>query len=67
MENKNISKKGITKPTIELDDFFELLDSKIVEKIKNTSIESKNRISNNVHQYEYDIDGAKNIISFLNK
>ena len=62
MEHSN---NKITKPTIELDDFFEHLDSKIVENIKNTSMESKERISRNIHQYEYDIDGAKKIIDFL--
>ena len=62
MEHSN---NKMTKPTIELDDFFEHLDSKIVEKIKNTSLESRERISKNIHQYEYDLDGAQNIINLL--
>lgn len=62
---KNLSKNGITRPSIELDDFFSLLDTKVVEKIKQTSKEERERIVNNIKQYEYDINGAKNIIDLL--
>lgn len=61
----NLSKSGITKPSIELDDFYAYLDPKVVAKIKETSEADKARISNNVQQYEYDIDGAKNILESL--
>ena len=67
MEHKNDSINRMTKPSIELDDFFSYLDPKVVEKIKQTPIDSKTRISNDIHQYEYDIDGAKNILDSLNK
>ena len=61
----DIAKNGMTKPNIELEDFYSLLDPKVVEKIKQTSQEHKDRISNDIKQYEYDIDGAKKIIDFL--
>lgn len=65
-DNTNLSKNGITKPSIELDDFFAYLDPKVVDKIKQTSKEDRERISKDVQQYEYELDGAKNILDSLN-
>ena len=65
MENKEVSKSNMTKPTIELDDFFSYLDPKVVEKIKMTPSDSKERISNDIQQYEYDVEGAINILKSL--
>ena len=62
---KNLSKIGITKPSVELSDFYEFLDPKIVKKIKETSKESLDRISDNIKQYEYELEGAKNILDSL--
>lgn len=62
---QNLAKSGITKPNIELNDFFEFLDSKVVEKIKQTSKEDIERITNDVNQYEYEMDGASNILKSL--
>lgn len=56
---------GMTKPTIELDDFFAYLDPKVVEKIKQTSEADRERISNDIHNYEYELDGAKSILDSL--
>ena len=47
MENK-FNRSGVSKPNIELKDFFEFLDPKVVEKIKATSEESRNRISSDM-------------------
>ena len=44
--NTNLSKSGITKPSIELDDFFAYLDPKVVEKIKQTSEIRSRKIKN---------------------
>lgn len=45
MDDKNKFKhSGVSKPNIELKDFYEFLDSKVVEKIKATSEESRSRI-----------------------
>jgi len=63
--DRKIKDNGMTRPSIELDDFFALLDPKVVEKIKTTSEESISRITNDVNNIEYDIEGAKNIIQFL--
>ena len=60
-----LSKSGITKPSIELDDFFAYLDPKVVEKIKQTSESDKARIVSDIEQYEYDIEGAQNILKSL--
>lgn len=65
MENKEVSKSGMSKPSIELEDFYSYLDPKVVEKIKKTPIDSKERISNNIQQYEYDVEGAINILKSL--
>ena len=62
---KSIAKSNMTKPTIELDDFFEFLDPKVVEKIMQTSAESRSRIVQDVQSYEYDINGAQNILNSL--
>lgn len=62
---QKLSKKGITVPSIELNDFFEFLDPKVVEKIKQTPKNELNRITNDVNQYEYDFNGAKNILNYL--
>ena len=56
---------GMTKPTIELDDFFAYLDPKVVEKIMQTPEESRSRIVKDVHQYEFDMNGAQNILDSL--
>ena len=61
----NLSKNGITRPSIELDDFYSLLDRKVVDKIKSTPKESLKRIADDVSNYEYNIDGAKNILDSL--
>ena len=51
MENKNkFNHSGVSKPNIELKDFFEFLDPKVVEKIKSTSDESRLRIMNDVKE-----------------
>ena len=50
---------------VQLDDFFELLDSKTVQKIMETSQESKQRIINDVAQREYETDGARAILNSL--
>lgn len=63
--SSNLKKNGITKPSIELDDFFAYLDPKVVEKIKQTSEEDRARIVDGVRQYEYELDGAENIIKSL--
>ena len=60
-----ISKKGVTKPTIELDDFFAYLDPKVVEKIMQTPEESRSRIVKDMNQYEFDMNGAINILNSL--
>ena len=62
---QKLSKKGITLPNIELNDFFEFLDPKVVEKIKQTPKNELSRITNDVNQYEYDFNGAKNILNYL--
>ena len=62
---QQIGKDGITKPTIELDDFFAYLDPKVVEKILQTPENSRARIVKDVQQYEYDVNGAKNIFDAL--
>ncbi|MCM1265643.1 MAG: hypothetical protein NC200_05530 [Candidatus Gastranaerophilales bacterium] len=64
-KKQSISKSGVTKPTIELDDFFAYLDPKVVEKIMETPEESRTRIVQEIHQYEFDINGAQNILDSL--
>lgn len=49
MENK-FNNSNVSKPNIELKDFFEFLDPKVVEKIKSTSEESRLRIMNDVKE-----------------
>ena len=61
----NALKNGVTKPNIELEDFYSLLDPKVVEKIKQTSKEHRERIMNDAKQYECDIDGARRILDLL--
>ena len=61
----NLSKNGITRPSIELDDFFAYLDPKVVKKIKETSEQDRQRITNDIQQYEYELNGAKNILDSL--
>lgn len=52
MENNyNFDNKAMSKPQIELSDFFEFLDPKVVEKIKSTSQESLSRITNDVNEF----------------
>lgn len=64
-KSQQINKSGVTKPTIELDDFFAYLDPKVVEKIMQTPEESRSRIVKDVHQYEFEINGAQNILDSL--
>ena len=64
---QNLSKSGVSKPSIELTDFYEYLDPKVVERIKQTSEEDKARIVSDVEQYEYDMNGAQNILDYLKK
>ena len=63
--NTNLSKNGVTKPTIELDDFFAYLDPKVVEKIKQTSADDIARISKDIQDYEYELNGARSILDSL--
>ena len=58
---------NVTRPVIELDDFYDLLDPKVVEKIKQTSLEERKRITESVSEYEYDIAGAKEILKSILK
>ncbi|MGN1153296.1 MAG: hypothetical protein ACI4S3_04650 [Candidatus Gastranaerophilaceae bacterium] len=51
--------------SIELDDFFEFLDSKTVQKIMETPTDSKSRIMRDVAQMEYETDGAQAILNSL--
>ena len=64
-DSTTAAKSSVTKPTIELDDFFEFLDPKVVEKIMQTPAESRSRIVQDVQNYEYDINGAQNILNSL--
>ncbi len=50
---------------VQLDDFFEFLDSKTVQKIMDTPAESKSRIISDVAQIEYETDGARAILNSL--
>lgn len=50
---------------VELDDFFEFLDSKTVQKIMETPKESRSRIISDVAQMEYETDGARAILNSL--
>ena len=59
-----ISEQSGVKP-VELDDFFEFLDSKTVQKIMETPSESKARIVQDVAQMEYETDGARAILNSL--
>ncbi|GEM_PF-4577272 len=63
--NRRPEQNGMTRPNIELDDFYSLLDPKVVEKIKATSKESLDRIANDVNHIQYDIEGAQNIMKLL--
>lgn len=63
MINMQETESGI-KP-VELDDFFEFLDTKTVQKIKETSADSKSRIMNDIAQIEYETNGAKAILDSL--
>ena len=59
-----VSESSGVKP-VELDDFFEFLDSKTVQKIMETPRESKARIVQDVAQMEYETDGARAILNSL--
>ena len=59
-----VSEQSGVKP-VELDDFFEFLDSKTVQKIMETPTESKARIVKDVAQMEYETDGARAILNSL--
>lgn len=62
---EKIAGKGVTNPSVELDDFFEYLDPKVVEKIVQMPEKTRARIVKDVQQYEYDINGAENIFNSL--
>jgi hypothetical protein len=64
-KNTHINLNGMTRPTIELDDFFAYLDPKVVEKIKQTSEADRERISKNIQDYEYEMEGTKSILDSL--
>ena len=51
---------------VELNDFYRFLDEKTILKIKQTTAESIERISKDVEQIEYEIDGAQAIMEMLN-
>jgi undecaprenyl pyrophosphate synthase len=51
MENK-FNNKNVSKPNIELHDFYEILDPKVVEKIKSTSEESRSRIIADINEFQ---------------
>lgn len=59
-----VSEPSGVKP-VELDDFFEFLDSKTVQKIMDTPKESRARILQDVAQMEYETQGAKAILDSL--
>ena len=59
-----VSEQSGVKP-VELDDFFEFLDSKTVQKIMETPTESKARIVKDVAQMEYETGGARAILDSL--
>lgn len=46
----NFNNKNVSKPSIELKDFYEFLDPKVVEKIKATSEESRQRIVSDIEE-----------------
>ena len=50
---------------VELNDFYRFLDEKTILKIKQTTAESIERISKDVAQIEYEIDGAQAIMEML--
>lgn len=50
---------------VQLDDFFEFLDAKTVQKIMETPAESKARITQDVAQMEYETDGARAILNSI--
>lgn len=49
MENK-FNNSNVSRPNIELKDFYEFLDPKVVEKIKATSEESRSRIVSDIEE-----------------
>ena len=51
--------------SVELDDFFQFLDTKTVKKILDTSEESKSRIVKDIEQIEYDAEGARAILNSI--
>lgn len=59
-----VSEQSGVKP-VELDDFFEFLDTKTVQKIMETPSESKARINQNIAQMEYETNGARAILNSL--
>ncbi len=63
--NLTLSEQESGVKPVQLDDFFEFLDSKTVQKIMETSMESKQRIINDVAQREYETDGARAILNSL--
>lgn len=59
-----VSESSGVKP-VELDDFFEFLDQKTVQKIMETPAEARARITQDVAQMEYETDGARAILNSL--
>lgn len=49
-DNDKFKHSAVSKPEIELKDFFEFLDPKVVQKIQSTSEESRTRISNDIEE-----------------
>lgn len=70
-QNKEDINKSIFNSTmqptksVQLDDFFGLLDEKTVKKIIDTPADSKTRIIQDIANIEYEIDGAKSILNSL--
>lgn len=47
---------GVSKPKIELKDFYEFLDPKVVEKIKQTPKNSVKRIADDVKEFQSHLE-----------
>lgn len=63
-KNNLVTESSGVKP-VELDDFFEFLDSKTIQKIKDTPVEARDRITQEVAQMEYETDGARAILNSI--
>lgn len=65
VENINLVSESSGVKPVELDDFFEFLDSKTIQKIIETPAEARARITQDVAQMEYETDGARAILNSL--